>query len=83
MAKCQFFNKVFGRYAAFFPKIPCSAVERPGQQLVTTSVCCSDPPGAKQPVPVDNSCKNLYIQDIQRPRKLPGALIRFYPNFYI
>jgi len=43
----------------------------------------SDPLGAKQSVPVDNSYKNLYIQNIQRPRKLPGALIRFYPNFYI
>ena len=41
------------------------------QQLVTT-------PGEQ---PVDNSCKNLYIQDTQRSAKTAGRAICFY--FYI
>ena len=36
------------------------------------------PPGEQ---PVDNSCKNLYIQDTQRSAKTAGRAICFY--FYI
>ena len=48
------------------------------QQLVTPRSWRSDPPGEQ---PVDNSCKNLYIQDTQRSAKTAGRAICFY--FYI
>jgi len=48
------------------------------QQLVTTVIVELCPPARRKAQPVDNSCKNLYIQDMQRPAKTAGRTIWFY-----
>lgn len=50
------------------------------QQLVTTEIVALCP-ARRKAQPVDNSCKNLYIQDTQRSAKTAGRIICFY--FYI